>query len=260
VRTTSRTQVVFLDTPGLHRPRTPLGERTNTRALGTLDGVDVICHLVDATAPIGSGDRFVAAHVHAVGTPAILVVNKIDLASRDEVARQLVAATGLGDYATFVPVSSTTGDGTDALLAELESRLPEGPRYYPEGTVTDQSTAMLAAELLREQLLGHVRDELPHSIAVSVDALDDDPGDQDEQDDEGVARDELLRLRAVIRVERESQKGIVIGRGGLVLRDAGTAARQELERLLGVRVYLQTLVRVDRDWQTTPDALNRLGL
>ncbi len=254
VRTTPDDQIVFVDTPGIHKPRTPLGERTNQRAVATLGEVDVICLLVEADAPIGAGDRFVAGLVQQVPTPKLLVVNKIDRAAKPAIAEHLaIAARDLGDFDAYVPLSARTGDGIPALLGEIERRLPEGPRYYPEGTVTDQPETFVAAELVREQLLAVAHDELPHSITVSVEELDDI---EPVGDDSG---DGILRLRADISVERDSQKGIVIGRGGRVLKDAGTAARQELEALLGVRVYLETRVRVERDWQRRAHALDRLG-
>jgi GTPase len=258
VRTTPDDQIVFVDTPGIHKPRTPLGERTNERAVATLGEVDVVCLVVEADAPIGAGDRFVAGLVHQVPTPKLLVVNKIDRAGKSAIVEHLAtAARDLGDFDAYLPLSARTGDGIAALLGEIESRLPEGPRYYPEGTVTDQPETFVAAELVREKLLAIARDELPHSISVSVEELEDIP------DADAVAdahdRDAILRLRADISVERDSQKGIVIGRGGRVLKDAGTAARQELEALLGVRVYLETRVRVERDWQRRSHALDRLG-
>ncbi len=253
VRTTPDSQVVFIDTPGIHKPRTLLGERTNRRAVATLGEVDVVCLLVEADAPIGSGDRFIAELAQQVETPTLLAVNKIDRASKAAVAEHLAVAAGeLGEFDAYVPVSARTGEGCDALLAEIKARLPEGPRYYPEGTVTDQPETVLAAELVREKLLAVARDELPHSITVSVEELE---VDQDADDPEN----RVLRLSADIRVERESQRGIVIGRGGGVLKDAGTAARQELEALLGVRVYLESHVRVERDWQRRAHALDRLG-
>jgi GTPase len=258
VRTTPDDQIVFVDTPGIHKPRTPLGERTNERAVATLGEVDVVCLVVEADAPIGAGDRFVAGLVHQVPTPKLLVVNKIDRAGKPAIVEHLAtAARDLGDFDAYLPLSARTGDGIAALLGEIESRLPQGPRYYPEGTVTDQPETFVAAELVREKLLAIARDELPHSISVSVEELEDIP------DADAVAdaddRDAILRLRADISVERDSQKGIVIGRGGRVLKDAGTAARQELEALLGVRVYLETRVRVERDWQRRAHALDRLG-
>jgi GTP-binding protein Era len=257
VRSKSASQIVFIDTPGIHKPRTLLGERTNQRALATLGEVDVVCMLVEANAPIGGGDRFIAELVQQVDTPTLLVVNKIDRAGKAAVAEHLVAAArDLGDFDAYLPLSARTGDGVDALVDEIERLLPEGPRYYPEGTVTDQPETFLAAEIVREKLLAVTRDELPHSITVSAEEMEDgDPeGLTDPETD-----DPVLRLRAVIRVERESQRGIVIGRGGQVLKEAGTAARHELEALLGVRIYLETQVRVERDWQRRAHALDRLG-
>lgn len=251
VRTTPSSQLVLLDTPGLHKPKTALGERTNERARSTLREVDVVCVVVEANAAIGPGDRYVSQLAAAVDTPRVLVVNKIDAASRADIAERLATAQEqIGPFDSYVPLSARTGEGVDVLASELEARLPEGPRYYPEGVVTDQPETFLAGEILREKLLATARDELPHSITVTVEELDDDGGTH---------ADDLLRLRAVVRVERESQKGIVIGKGGDVLKRAGTNARHELEALLGCPVYLETHVRVDRDWQRRPQALDRLG-
>ena len=252
VRTTQASQIVFVDTPGLHRPRTLLGERTNDRARAALDEVDVICVVVEANARYGPGDRFVASLAHDVDTPAILVVNKTDAARSDAIFDHLVRAAGdLGEFDAYVPLSALTGDGVPALVEELEARLPEGPQYFPEGMVTDQPETFLAAELVREQLLQVAREELPHSIAVTVEELEDDP--------DPPPRDDLLRLAVTIRVERDSQKGIVIGRGGEVLKTACSNARRELEALLGTRIHMETRVRVDRDWQRRAQALDRLG-
>ena len=247
------TQVVFIDTPGIHKPKTELGRRLNQRSTETLSAVDVICFLVEATAPIGAGDRYIAGLLHEVGTPVILVVNKTDAAPPAEILGHLARAVDtLGDFSAYVPLSARTGEGADALLGEITARLPEGPVYYPDGVVTDQPDTFLAAELLREKLLAVAREELPHSLAVTVEEIEERAAEGD--------RDPLLVLRAVVRVERDSQKGIVIGKGGSVIRDAGTAARLELEALLGTKVHLETHVKVDKDWQRRPDALDRLGL
>jgi len=254
VRTTESTQIVLLDTPGIHKPRTLLGERTNARAVETLAEVDVVCFVADASTPFGSGDRFVADLVHRVETPKVLVLSKTDLVDRATVARRLAGATELGEFDAYVPLSALTGDGVDALVGELEARLPEGPEYYPGGVVTDQPETFLAAELLREQLLRFAREELPHSIAVVVEELEEDDGHPARPDAEPV-----LRLGARVLVERESQKGMVIGRGGTVIKEAGTEARRELEALLGTRVHLETKVQVERDWQRRAHALDRLG-
>jgi len=256
VRTTDASQVVFIDTPGLHRPRTLLGERTNRRARDSLDEVDVICVVVEANAAYGPGDRFVAELAHAAQTPSILVVNKLDAASSTEVLEHLAgAAVELGEFDAYVPCSALTGDGVDGLVDELEARLPEGPHYFPDGVVTDQPETFLAAELVREQLLRVTHDELPHSIAVTVEVDDDDT---DSRGDPRPA-DDLLRLLVTIRVERDSQKGIVIGKGGAVLKEALTQARSELEALLGTRVFMQTKVKVEKDWQRRARSLDRLG-
>ena len=261
VRTTPDNQMVLLDTPGIHKPRTLLGERTNERALATLAEVDVVSMLVEASTPIGRGDRFIANLVQQVATPKILVVNKIDLTHRGAVAEHLaVAAAELGEFDAYVPLSARTGDGLGGLVEELEARLPEGPHYYPDGVTTDQPEMFLAAELLREQLLRMAREELPHAITVIAEEIEpDDDEERASEADESDEGDGVLRIRARILVERESQKGIVIGRGGAVLKEAGTRARQELEALLGTRVYLETRVAVERDWQRRAHALDRLG-
>jgi GTPase len=245
-------QVVFIDTPGIHKPRTELGRRLNQRSRETFSAVDVVCFLIEADAPIGAGDRFIAEALSAVSTPVVLVVNKVDAAKPAAIAAHLAgAAAGLGDFAAYVPLSARTGDGTGALMEEILARLPEGPRYYPDDVVSDQPDVFLAAEIVREKLLARAREELPHSLAVTVEEIEERPGRP--------GQDPLLAIRAVIRVERESQKAIVIGKGGSVLKEAGSEARTELEALLGARVHLETHVKVDRDWQRRPRALDRLG-
>ena len=258
VRTTATSQIVVLDTPGIHKPRTLLGERTNQRALDALGSVDVVCMLIEANRPIGPGDRHIAALVHESGTPSICVVNKVDATDRGAIIERLVALGGpidaegsLGSFAAYVPLSAKTGDGVDGLIAEIESRFDEGPHYYPDDVVTDQPETFLVAELLREKLIADARDELPHSIAVVV---------EDFEERTTKTGDIVLAFRCVVRVERDSQKGIVIGHGGERLKAAGQSARHELERLLGARVHLDTVVRVDPDWQRRANRLDRLGL
>ncbi len=226
-------QVVFVDTPGLHKPRTLLGERLNDTARGALDDVDVVCLVLDATAPFGRGDEWVAARVPP---DAVVVVNKVDIASPAEVVAQLAAAGEL-DMSAYFPVSARTGAGVPELVEELVDRLPEGPQYYPDDMVSDVPEAFWVAELVREQLLAAVRDELPHSIATRVTEW------------------EWPRIRCEIVVERDSQKGIVIGRGGLVLKQVGIAVREQLPP----GAYLELFVKVDKDWQRHAKALERLG-
>ena len=227
-------QVVFVDTPGIHRPRTLLGERLNDTATGAVGDVDVVCMLIDATAPVGPGDRWVVDQVPRERT--ICVVNKTDLASREQVLRQLSAAAEL-DLAEYFPVSARTGDGVDALVDAIVARLPIGPAYYPDDMVSDVPEAFWVAELVREQLLALARDELPHSIACQVTEW------------------EWPRIRVEILVERESQKGIVIGRDGSVLKAVGTAVRDQLPP----GAFIELFVKVDKDWQRRAKALDRLG-
>ena len=226
-------QAVIVDTPGVHRPRTALGERLNQTANAAASGVDVVVVVLDATAPFGPGDRFVAGRS---GRDAVVAVSKIDIASPAQVLSQLAAAGQL-ELAAYFPVSGVTGEGVDELVEALIERLPEGPRYFPRDMVTDVPEAFWIAELVREQLLAIVRDELPHSIACRVTEY------------------EWPRIRCEVLVERESQKGIVIGAGGSVLKAAGTAVRRQLP----AGAHLELVVKVDKDWQSRPRALERLG-
>jgi GTP-binding protein Era len=206
--------------------------------------------------------------VQQVQTPKILVVSKVDATDRRAVGERLAAAAGeLGEFDAYVPLSGLTGEGVDALVGELEARLPEGPEYYPDGVVTDQPETFLVAELVREKLLRVARDELPHSITVVAEE-DVDEGDAardagtagtSASDEAGAGPDDILRYRVRILVERDSQKGMVIGKGGAVLKEAGTLARRELEALFGTRVHLATQVKVEKDWQRRSHSLDRLG-
>jgi GTP-binding protein Era len=241
-------QIVLVDTPGLHKPRTLLGQRLNDLVRGTLAEVDLILQLVDAVAGVGAGDRFLAAELAKVATPRFCVVNKLDAASRAKVAAALQAAAGLGDYAEIVPVSARSGEQLELLVELILRHLPEGRPLYPEGHTSDEPEQHLVAELIREKALAVVRDELPHSVAVLVEEMGPDP-----------EREELLVIRANLFVERSSQKPIVLGRGGSVLRDIGTRAREELEALFGTKVYLDLRVKVAKEWQRDPRQLSRLG-
>lgn len=226
-------QVVFVDTPGIHKPRTLLGERLNDTATAAVGGVDVVILVIDATAPLGKGDRWVAASVPPSG---LCVVNKVDAANVATIAAQLSAAGELG-FDEYFPVSARTGDGVDELVSAIVDRMPEGPQLYPDDMVTDNPEAFWVSELVREQLLAVTRDELPHSIACRVTEWD------------------WPHIKVEILVERESQKGIVIGRNGAVLKEAGTRVREQLPE----GAYLELFVKVDRDWQRRPKALQRLG-
>ncbi len=246
IRTAPGHQMVFVDTPGIHKPRTLLGERLNTLARGTLTEVDVGVLVVDALAGVGGGDAFAARWVLDSCPRALAVVNKIDAATAAQVAAALAAAAELGDFEEYVPVSAATGKGVGLLIDLIEDRLDEGPALYPEEMVTDSGVEERAAEIIREKFLGHLEDELPHSVAVVVEDV--------RRRDDG-----LTEIEARVLVERDSQKRIVIGHGGRVLRDAGTAARKELELVLGTPVYLDLRVAVEKDWQRRPRSLQRLG-
>jgi len=241
-------QVVLVDTPGLHKPRTLLGQRLNDLVRGTLAEVDVVLQLVDAAAGVGAGDRFLAAELAKVPTPKLGVVNKMDAASRAKMAAALQATADLADFAEVVPVSARDGTQLDLLVELILGHLPEGRPLYPEGHTSDEPEQHLVAELIREKALAVVRDELPHSVAVLVEEMGPDP-----------EREDLLVIRAFLFVERASQKPIVVGKGGSVLRDIGTRARAELEALFGTQVYLDLRVKVAKEWQRDPRQLSRLG-
>ena len=242
-------QLVLVDTPGLHRPRTLLGRRLNELVVDTLAEVDVIGFCLPADQRVGPGDRFIADQLAGIrGTPVVAVVTKSDTVDRARLAEHLVAVSGLGDWADVVPVSAVDGYQVDVLADVLVSHLPEGPPLYPAGELTDEPEAVMVAELIREAALEGVRDELPHSLAVVVEEMTPREG-----------REDLLDVHAWLYVERDSQKGIVIGRGGARLREVGTRSRRQIEALLGTRVHLDLRVKVAKDWQRDPKQLGRLG-
>lgn len=238
-------QIVLVDTPGVHRPKTELGNRLNSIVYGTLSDADAVLFVVDATMPIGPGDRLVAERLAEAKADVVVAVNKIDEASRQATLQQLVEAADW-PFDEIYPVSAVTGESVDSLVEELARHLPEGPRYFPEGMTSDQPERVVMAEIIREKFLDRLRDELPHSLLVRIEDIDE-------------REDGLFDIHADAVVERDSQKGIVIGKKGSLIRDAGTEARHELESLLGARVNLNLRVVVERDWQRRPQLLDRLG-
>ena len=238
-------QIVLVDTPGVHRPKTELGNRLNSIVYGTLSDADAVLFVVDATMPIGPGDRLVAERLAEAKADVVVAVNKIDEASRQATLQQLVEAADW-PFDEIYPVSAVTGESVDSLVEELARRLPEGPRYFPEGMTSDQPEIVMMAEIIREKFLDRLRDELPHSLVVRIEDIDE-------------REDGLFDIHAEAVVERDSQKGIVIGKKGSLIRDAGTEARHELESLLGARVNLNLRVVVEKDWQRRPQLLDRLG-
>ncbi|HEY5051073.1 MAG TPA: GTPase Era, partial [Acidothermaceae bacterium] len=241
-------QLIVVDTPGLHKPRTLLGERLNDVVRTTLAEVDVIVFCVPADEKVGPGDKFIAAELSRIEkTPVIAVVTKTDAAERGEVASQLLALSRLGEWAEIVPVSAVAGEQVELLAELLIARLPEGPPLYLDGELTDEPEMVMIAELIREAALDGVREELPHSLAVVVEEMKPREGK------------DLIDVFAVMYVERPSQKAIVIGTGGSRLREVGTRARLQAEALLGTRVYLDLRVKVAKDWQRDPAQLRKLG-
>jgi GTP-binding protein Era len=242
-------QLVLVDTPGLHKPKTLLGERLNDVVRTTWSEVDVVAFCVPANEPVGRGDEYIARELNELRTPVIAVVTKGDLqADKQRMAEQLLAVSNLGDWADVIPCSAVTQWQVDTLADLLVQRLPEGQPLYPEGELTDEPELVMAGELIREAALEGVRDELPHSLAVVVEEMTPREG-----------RDDLVDVSATLFVERDSQKAIVIGKGGERLRDVGTNARKQIEALLGSRVYLDLRVKVAKDWQRDPKQLRRLG-
>lgn len=249
-------QLILVDTPGLHRPRTLLGERLNDLVRTTLSEVDVIVFCLPANQKVGPGDKYIAAELAKLNerrrkTPVVAVVTKADLVSREELAKHLLSVSELGDWDEIVPVSATGGYQVDTLSDVLVSYLPHGVEFYLDGELTDEPESVMVAELIREAVLEGVRDELPHSLAVVVDEIT--PRENSSKSNP------LLDVRVSLYVERDSQKAIVIGKGGSRLRQVGTEARTEIEALLGTRVYLDLRVKVAKDWQRDPKLLQRFG-
>ena len=248
-------QMILVDTPGLHRPRTLLGKRLNDLVRDTYAEVDAIGLCIPADEAIGPGDRWIVEQIDSVAptTTLVVIVTKIDRVTKDKLAAQLAAVGELvgitdGRQAEIVPVSAVTGEQIDVLIDVLAAALPAGPAYYPDGELTDEPEEVLMAEFIREAALEGVREELPHSLAVVIDEVNPREG-----------RDDLIDVHAVLYVERDSQKGIVIGKAGARLREVGTAARGQIEKLLGTKVYLDVRVKVAKNWQRDPKQLGRLG-
>ncbi len=239
------TQLVLVDTPGIHKPRTALGERLNTLVYGSLAEADVVLFVLDATKPIGPGDRRIVERLKQSRAPVVVAVNKVDRASNEDILVQLAEA-GEWDFHAYVPISALKFDGMEPLISELVGLCEPGPFFFPPDARSDQPDQLLAGELIREKYLARLRDELPHSLAVVINDL--------ETKDNGV-----MHIDATAYVERESQKGMVIGKGGRLVRDVGTDARVDLEKLFGTKVYLDLNVKVEKDWQSNDDLLDRLG-
>ena len=252
-----KAQIVLVDTPGLHRPRTLLGKRLNDLVRETLTDVDVVVFCIPANEKIGPGDRFITRDLAELRTPVVAVVTKADTVTREALAAQLLAVSELGEWADIVPVSAQRNEQIDVLEEVLLKYMPLSPPLYPTGEITDEPQQVMIAELVREAALEGVRDELPHSLAVVVDEIADPDDEREVGRIKGVGG--RLQVRVSLVVERDSQKAIVIGRGGRRLKEVGVNARKGIEKLLGRKVYLDLHVRTAKDWQSDPKALARLG-
>ncbi|OLO87400.1 GTPase Era [Actinomyces naeslundii] len=252
-----KAQIVLVDTPGLHRPRTLLGKRLNDLVRETLTDVDVVVFCIPANEKIGPGDRFITRDLAELRTPVVAVVTKADTVTREALAAQLLAVSDLGEWADIVPVSAKRDEQIDVLEEVLLKYMPLSPPLYPTGEITDEPQQVMIAELVREAALEGVRDELPHSLAVVVDEIADPDDEREVGRIKGAGG--RLQVRVSLVVERDSQKAIIIGRGGRRLKEVGVNARKGIEKLLGRKVYLDLHVRTAKDWQSDPKALARLG-
>lgn len=240
-------QLVLVDTPGLHKPHDVLGEELNASAIQALDGIDAVAFLVDATKPIGRGDEWVARHAQETHAKKMLVITKCDLSNADQVAAQVRAAQQLGSWDAIIELSSVTHQGVDVFVEQAARLLPVGPKWFPDDMETDQPIEVVVAEFVREKILRSFHDEVPHAIGVVVDEMTYS------------RRKDLQSIYATIYVERDSQKGIIIGRGGAALKQVGSEARIDLEQLLGCKVYLDLHVKVRKNWRRDLNQIRRFG-
>ncbi|MDO7905451.1 GTPase Era [Paenibacillus sp. JX-17] len=246
VYTTDHSQIVFLDTPGIHKRQSKLGDYMNNTALNTLKEVEAALFLIDASEGLGGGDRFIAEQLKKVSTPVILVLNKIDLIEPEALLPLIEGYRKLHDFAEIVPISAKLGSNVNTLLEQLAKYLPEGPQYYPADQITDHPEQFVCAELVREKILHMTREEVPHSIAVTI-------------EDMRVEENGTVYISAVIFVERDSQKGIIIGKQGAMLKEVGRQARQDIQNLLGSKIFLELWVKVKKDWRNQERVLRDLG-
>jgi GTPase len=239
-------QLIFVDTPGFHKSHNIFGDRLNRLVVGTLSEVDAILFLVDATREDSLGDQYVAEHVKNAHTPAIVALNKIDKLTNREVAARETEIKRLGEFSAVIPISARTGRNVDVLVNALVDLLPEGPLLYPDDMLTDQPERFIIAEFIREKILELTRKEVPHSVAVIIEEM----SERESKD--------IVDIEAAIFVERDSQKGIIIGKGGAMLKEVGTRARRDIEALLGTKVNLKLWVGVEKDWRKREAAITRL--
>lgn len=245
VLTTDEGQIVFVDTPGIHKAKNKLGEYMVNVAEKTLNEVDVVLWLVEPTTFIGAGEQHIAKQLQRVKTPVILVINKVDSVKREEILPAIAAYKDIYDFADIVPVSARSGDNTDELLRVIMKYLPYGPQFYDEDTVTDQPERQIVAELIREKALHSLQDEIPHGIAVAIDRMK--------------MQNKVMHIDATIICERDSHKGIIIGKQGNMLKKIGSTARYEIERMLDCKVNLKLWVKVKKDWRDSEFLMKNFG-
>ncbi|MEK9198747.1 GTPase Era [Ureibacillus sp. 179-F W5.1 NHS] len=248
VLTRDQSQMIFIDTPGIHKPKHKLGEFMIKVSKNTLREVDLIMFMVNAEQGLGKGDEFILELLEGTKTPVFLVVNKIDQIHPDELVNIIETYKGKFPFAEIIPISALQGNNVDNLLVTIENYLPDGPQYYPADQVTDHPERFIISELIREKVLHLTREEIPHSIAVVIDKI--------KRDEEN---EHMIRVQATIMVERDSQKGIVIGKRGALLKEVGTLARKDIEMLLGSKVYLELWVKVQKDWRNKSTHLRDFG-
>lgn len=246
VYTDEQKQIVFMDTPGIHKPKHKLGEFMVEAAQDSLRETEAVLFVVAGNEKRGAGDNFIIDKLQAVKVPVILVINKIDAMSKEEILKVIVEYQNAYNFAEIIPISALNKDNTDAILMSLEKYLPEGPQYFPEDMITDQPERLLVAEIVREKLLLETEDEIPHSIAVETDEMKTRP-------------DGTTYIRCTIYCERDSQKGIIIGKKGALLKKIGMNARTDIERLLATKAYLELWVKVKKDWRNKDGILSELG-
>ena len=247
IRTYDDAQIVYMDTPGVHKPRYAMNQRMVATAIASLDGVDLVLLLVDAASGLGPGDRYVMDVAKERTVPVFLVLNKIDLIPREKLLALIAEATAERSFTEVVPVSALKGNNVDRLETLIRAAIPPGPRYYPTDALTDSPEKFILAEILREKIILNMRQELPHSTAVLIERLEERPSG-------------VLEVDALVVVDRDGQKGILIGKGGETLKKIGRAARLEMEERLGTKVFLQTWVKVSRDWRMNERLLDQLGV
>ncbi len=247
VHTTDTHQMIIVDTPGVHKPHDTLGEELNTTALKSLDGIDVVAFLLDSSAPFGKGDEWIIEQLKSFNIPKILVLSKIDLVTPEQLEEQRFKAVSAGDWSDVVELSSTTGQNLDLFSSTIEKYLPVGPLWFPTDMETDQPVEVIIAEFIREKILLTMHDEVPHAVGVVV------------EDMEYNRRKNIERIYASVYVERDSQKGIIIGKGGNAIKEIGSQARKDLETLLGKKVFLDLQVKVRKNWRRDLNQIRRFG-